>query len=413
MTKHVVGIRFKKGGRIYYFNPGELELHEADGVIVETARGMEFGEVALAPRDVPEEQVIAPLKDILRIATAEDHETHTRNSQLEQEAFSVCQEKINQHNLEMKLVDVEYTFNGSKITFFFTSEGRVDFRDLVKDLAFIFKTRIELRQIGVRDEAKMLGGLGSCGRSVCCKTFLEDFQPVSIKMAKEQKLSLSPTKISGLCGRLMCCLKYEQDAYESMRKLMPKVNKEVITVDGKGLVLDNNAITECTKVRVTLSDGTLDIREYHFSDIRKPGATPEEDSLLRKELQAQAQEKAREAKETSEEHFRFVTGAAPITPAPPQPEGAAPKNNAGDRPPRKQEPRRRSPKPNSKPDQNGGGKQPEAPRQPRQPQENGGNEKSENAKPRRNHRRGRRPPRKPGEGNTGNGNANNPPARES
>jgi len=172
--------------------------------------------------------------------------------------------------LDMKLVDVEYTFNGSKVTFFFTAEGRVDFRELVKDLAYVFKTRIELRQIGVRDEAKMLGGLGSCGRPVCCKTFLDDFQPVSIKMAKEQNLSLSPTKISGLCGRLMCCLKYEQDAYEQMRKVMPKVNKEIMTPDGRGIVLENNVITEKTKVRIALPDGTFDVREYHFSTVYKP-----------------------------------------------------------------------------------------------------------------------------------------------
>ena len=217
MTKRVIGVRFRKAGRMYYFDPGELTVLEGDGVVVETSRGVEYGDVVLSPREVPEEQIVAPLKEVMRIATAEDKEIHERNLQLEQEAFSICQEKITQHALDMKLVDVEYTFNASKITFFFTSEGRVDFRELVKDLAFVFKTRIELRQIGVRDEAKMLGGLGSCGLPVCCKTFLADFQPVSIKMAKEQKLSLSPTKISGLCGRLMCCLKYEQDAYDSMR----------------------------------------------------------------------------------------------------------------------------------------------------------------------------------------------------
>ncbi len=307
--KRIVGVRFKKGGRVYYFDPGDMEMQLDDGVIVETARGMEFGEVALIPQELPEEQLVAPLKDVLRIATEEDRLTHDHNQQMEQEAFTVCQQKIIEHSLDMKLVNVEYTFNASKITFFFTSDGRVDFRELVKDLAAIFKTRIELRQIGVRDEAKMLGGLGSCGRPVCCKAFLPDFQPVSIKMAKEQKLSLSPTKISGLCGRLMCCLKYEQDSYESMRKQMPKLNKEVITVDGKGIVLDNNVITERTKVRITLPDGTPDIREYHFSNIRKPNSPEEEASMLRELIDAA---KAQAAKaQPAEEVFRFVVGATP------------------------------------------------------------------------------------------------------
>ena len=306
MTKRVIGVRFRKAGRMYYFDPGEFEIAEGDGVIVETSRGMEYGDVVLSPHEVPEEQIVAPLKEVLRKATADDQETHERNMQMEREAFDICTEKIAQHGLDMKLVDVEYTFNGSKITFYFTAEGRIDFRELVKDLAFVFKTRIELRQIGVRDEAKMLGGLGSCGLPVCCKTFLEDFQPVSIKMAKEQKLSLSPTKISGLCGRLMCCLKYEQDAYESMRKLMPRANKEVITPDGRGVVLDNNVITEKTKVRIALPDGTFDVREYHYSIIRKPG-TPEEEEALRLELQESAKALARE-EAPEEEEFRFVTG---------------------------------------------------------------------------------------------------------
>jgi hypothetical protein len=212
----------------------------------------------------------------------------------------------------------------------------VDFRDLVKDLAYIFKTRIELRQIGVRDEAKMLGGLGSCGRPVCCNTFLSEFQPVSIRMAKEQKLSLSPTKISGLCGRLMCCLKYEQDAYESMRKLMPKVGRDVITADGKGTVLENNAITERTKVRITLQDGTPDVREYHFNDVRKPAA-PEEDAALQQELQRLAQERAVQTRH-EEEEFRFVTGAAPIpaeaVPAPQQESANTMQKRTGRRKPR-------------------------------------------------------------------------------
>ena len=306
MAKRVVGVRFKKAGRMYYFDPGDLQITESDGVIVETSRGIEYGEVVLSAHNVEEDELVAPLKEVVRIATEEDSETNERNLQLEEEAFTVCQEKIAEHALDMKLVDVEYTFNGSKITFFFTSEGRVDFRELVKDLAHVFKTRIELRQIGVRDEAKMLGGLGSCGLPICCKTFLEDFQPVSIKMAKEQNLSLSPTKISGLCGRLMCCLKYEQEAYENMRKLMPRINREVITADGRGTVLDNNVITEKSKVRVLLSDGTLDVREYHFTKLRKPGNTPEEDDAIRAELAAHQKARAEE-KRQEESRLRYLS----------------------------------------------------------------------------------------------------------
>lgn len=306
MAKRVVGVRFKKAGRMYYFDPGDLQITESDGVIVETSRGIEYGEVVLSAHNVEEDELVAPLKEVVRVATEEDSETNERNLQLEEEAFTVCQEKIAEHALDMKLVDVEYTFNGSKITFFFTSEGRVDFRELVKDLAHVFKTRIELRQIGVRDEAKMLGGLGSCGLPICCKTFLEDFQPVSIKMAKEQNLSLSPTKISGLCGRLMCCLKYEQEAYENMRRLMPRINREVITADGRGTVLDNNVITEKSKVRVLLSDGTLDVREYHFTKLRKPGNTPEEDDAIRAELAAHQKARAEE-KRQEESRLRYLS----------------------------------------------------------------------------------------------------------
>ncbi len=270
MTK-VIGVKFKTGGRIYYFDPADHSINPGDGVIVETARGMEFGDVAQGLTDVPESQVIAPLKPVVRVATESDWNMRRTNAAKEGDAFAVCQKKIEQHGLDMKLVDVEYSFNGSKVVFYFTADERVDFRELVKDLAGQFKTRIELRQIGVRDEAKMLGGLGSCGRPVCCKTFLDDFRPVSIKMAKEQNLSLSPTKISGLCGRLMCCLQYEQSGYEYMKKLMPRVNREVLTPDGPGLALENNAITEKTRVKVTMPDGSFDIREYHYTELAKPG----------------------------------------------------------------------------------------------------------------------------------------------
>lgn len=262
--KTVIGVKFKDAGKIYYFDPGDFDIKQGDGVIVETARGVEFADVAEGCHEVPEEQIVSPLKGIERIATAEDVRTRDQNRIKEQEAYHECVKKIAAHHLDMKLVDVEYAFNGSKIVFYFTAEGRIDFRELVKDLASVFRTRIELRQIGVRDEAKLLGGLGCCGRPVCCKSFLADFQPVSIKMAKEQNLSLSPTKISGLCGRLMCCLKYEQDTYERTRKLMPRVGKDVMAPDGRGQVLENNVITERTKVRVQLADGTLDIKEYDY-----------------------------------------------------------------------------------------------------------------------------------------------------
>ena len=267
----VVGVRFKNNGRVYYFDPGALHMQEGDGAIVETARGIEFGDVVQGNTEVPDEQVVQPLKVVLRIATEADRSMRDANAAKEGEAFEVCQKKIEQHKLDMKLVNVEYTFNGSKVIFYFTADERVDFRELVKDLAGHFKTRIELRQIGVRDEAKMLGGLGSCGRPVCCKTFLDDFRPVSIKMAKEQNLSLSPTKISGLCGRLMCCLQYEQAAYEEMKKLMPKTGREIQTPDGNGIAVENNAITEKTKVKLTLPDGTFDLRWYHYSELAKVG----------------------------------------------------------------------------------------------------------------------------------------------
>ncbi len=287
----VVGVRFKTSGRIYYFDPAGFAIAENDGVIVETARGTEFGEVAQLPHEVEDEQVVQPLKPILRVATAEDRRMREQNTAKEADAFAICENKIRHHKLDMKLVDVEYAFNGSKIIFYFTADERVDFRELVKDLAAQFRTRIELRQIGVRDEAKMLGGLGSCGRPVCCKTFLEDFRPVSIKMAKEQNLSLSPTKISGLCGRLMCCLQYEQAAYEEMKKKMPRTGKEIQTPDGVGIAVENNAITERTRVRLTMPDGTVELREYHYTQLAKPGEPLPENVAIppRRERSAESQ----------------------------------------------------------------------------------------------------------------------------
>ena len=230
----VVGVRFKKAGKIYYFSPDNIELVKGQCAIVETSRGIEYGEVVVGPKLVPEEDIVSPLKKVIRRATEEDAQKVRENKAKEKEAFDICGEKIEEHKLPMKLVDVEYTFDNSKVIFYFTADGRVDFRELVKDLASIFRTRIELRQIGVRDEAKMIGGLGPCGRPLCCKSFLGEFEPVSIKMAKEQNLSLNPTKISGICGRLMCCLKYEQSHYEEVREHMPRLNSEIITPRGRG-----------------------------------------------------------------------------------------------------------------------------------------------------------------------------------
>ena len=240
---NVVGIRFKEVGKIYYFDPDNTTLQKGEHVIVETTRGLECGEVAMANRQLPDDQVSFPLKKIIRKATDNDLKTVAENREKEKHAFEICEKKIKEHELKMKLVNVEYTFDGSKILFYFTADGRVDFRDLVKDLAYVFRTRIELRQIGVRDEAKMLGGIGICGRPFCCNSFLGEFQPVSIKMAKEQGMSLNPVKISGTCGRLMCCLKYEQDAYADLLKSTPKIGAIVSTPDGKGTVADVNLIT--------------------------------------------------------------------------------------------------------------------------------------------------------------------------
>lgn len=246
----VIGVRFKEVGKVYYFAPGEQKPSLGDMVIVETARGVECGTVALENKEVPEEELSSPLKPLIRIATPNDLMHLEENREREKKAFEICEQKIADNKLDMKLVNVEYTFDNSKILFYFTADGRVDFRALVKDLASVFRTRIELRQIGVRDEAKMLGGLGICGKPFCCSSFLGEFQPVSIKMAKEQGLSLSPVKISGTCGRLMCCLKYEQEAYSDLLKRTPKIGAIVNTPDGKGLVVENNLIAGTLKVKL-------------------------------------------------------------------------------------------------------------------------------------------------------------------
>ena len=246
----VIGVRFKDTGKVYYFDPVDTILQKGDKAIVETARGIECGDVAMENREVSEESIVQPLKKLIRKATEADLKKVEENKQKEKEAFVKCEKKIQDHKLDMKLVDVEYTFDNSKILFYFTADGRVDFRELVKDLASLFRTRIELRQIGVRDEAKMLGGIGICGRAFCCGTFLNGFQPVSIKMAKEQGLSLNPVKISGACGRLMCCLKYEQESYQDLLRNTPKVNALVYTSEGKGIVIEQNLLTQKLTVRL-------------------------------------------------------------------------------------------------------------------------------------------------------------------
>ena len=263
----VVGVRFKNVGKVYYFDPQGAQLAKNSRVIVETARGIECGEVAMTNREVPDETVVHPLKKVIRAATQEDLATLESNREKEKKASQICQQKIAEHQLDMKLVDVEYTFDNNKILFYFTADGRIDFRDLVKDLAAVFRTRIELRQIGVRDEAKMLGGLGICGNPFCCSTFLGEFQPVSIRMAKEQGLSLNPTKISGTCGRLMCCLKYEQEAYEDLIRTTPRVGALVGTPDGKGMVTEVSLLTGMLKVRLEKNDDNS-INVYHKDDIK-------------------------------------------------------------------------------------------------------------------------------------------------
>ena len=250
----VVGVRFKKAGKIYYFDPDHLDIQKEDNVIVETARGIEFGHVVIGKREVPEEEIVSPLKKVLRIATSEDVQSHQDNKEKNCDTFKICEEKIKAHGLDMKLIDVEYTFDNNKVVFYFTADGRIDFRELVKDLASVFKTRIELRQIGVRDEAKMVNGIGPCGVGLCCANWLGDFAPVSIKMAKDQNLSLNPTKISGICGRLMCCLKYEHDTYLALRKGMPNRGDRVLTEEGPAVVFDTNILLEAVKVRHIVKD---------------------------------------------------------------------------------------------------------------------------------------------------------------
>lgn len=350
----VVGVRFRNVGKIYYFNPKNYKVKVGNHVIVETARGVEYGRVVLEPRSVKEDEVVHPLKEVLRVATKEDEDHEAENRRKEKEAFKICKKKIREHGLEMKLIDAEYTFDNNKVLFYFTADGRIDFRQLVKDLASVFKTRIELRQIGVRDETKILGGIGICGRTLCCHTYLSEFAPVSIKMAKEQNLSLNPTKISGLCDRLMCCLKYEQDHYEQTRKRMPRVGREIITPDGLGVINAINVLEETVRVRIAVGD-SFELREYKIDDCQRPGQDerkprPEEDATA---------EDAQQAAENAED------GAAETAePNPPKKQEQRPPR--GERPERAPRPER-GPKPERGPRPERGERPPRPERGPRPP----------------------------------------------
>jgi cell fate regulator YaaT (PSP1 superfamily) len=286
---NVIGVRFRRAGKVYFFDPAGYDIKQGDNVIVETARGIEYGSVVLGPRDVEDDKIIQPLKPVIRQATPEDDAIEKRNKEKEKEAFQICLEKIKKHGLEMKLIDSEYTFDNNKVLFYFTADGRIDFRELVKDLASVFKTRIELRQIGVRDETKIVGGIGICGRQLCCNMHLSEFAPVSIKMAKEQNLSLNPTKISGVCGRLMCCLKNEEEAYEELNSKLPNVGDFVTTKENlKGEVQSVSVLKQLVKVIVTVENDEKEVREYKVDDLRfklkkrkDKVTTPIEDEELR------------------------------------------------------------------------------------------------------------------------------------
>lgn len=277
----VIGVRFRRAGKVYYFDPAHYEIKKGDHVIVETARGVEYGTVVLPPRRIENNKVIQPLKQVIRVATEEDDRTEQKNREKEKKAYQICQEKIKKHGLDMKLIDTEYTFDNNKVLFYFTADGRVDFRELVKDLAAVFKTRIELRQIGVRDETKILGGIGICGRPLCCATYLSEFIPVSIKMAKEQNLSLNPTKISGVCGRLMCCLKNEEEAYEELNSKLPNIGDFVTTPDGlNGEVQSVSVLKQLVKVVVTTEKDEKEVQEFKAEELKfKPRRRKEKVSV--------------------------------------------------------------------------------------------------------------------------------------
>lgn len=283
MTR-VIGVRFRPAGKIYYFAPGKFHIRQGDKVIVETARGIEFGTVVTGPKEVKDKEVMQPLKSVIRIATEEDKRAEEKNREKEKEAFEICLEKIRKHNLDMKLINAEYTFDNNKVLFYFTADGRIDFRELVKDLAAVFRTRIELRQIGVRDETKIRGGIGICGRPLCCHTYLSEFAPVSIKMAKEQNLSLNPTKISGVCGRLMCCLTNEEETYEELNSRLPAIGDTVTTNEGlKGEVQSVSVLRQLVKVVVTLENDEKEIREYKVDELKFRPRKRKNDVRLSKE----------------------------------------------------------------------------------------------------------------------------------
>lgn len=284
---NVIGVRFRRAGKIYYFDPAGYEIESGQNVIVETARGIEYGSVVLGSRHIKEEEIVSPLKSVIRVATDEDNDVSKENKEKAKDAFDICLEKIDKHGLEMKLIDCEYTFDNNKLLFYFTADGRIDFRELVKDLASVFKTRIELRQIGVRDETKVIGGIGICGRNLCCNSYLSEFSPVSIKMAKEQHLSLNPSKISGVCGRLMCCLRNEQDAYEELNKSLPNIGDFVRTLDGnKGEVKAVNVLKQTVKIVITDENDDKDIVIYKVSELRSKPKHKKERVDLDEELKA-------------------------------------------------------------------------------------------------------------------------------
>ena len=382
----VIGVRFKKVGKVYYFDPGALELKKGAAVIVETSRGVECGEVAMERQDVPEERVVKPLKRVLRAATAADQQVVEQNEKFERDAFKVCEERIARHGLEMKLVSVEYTFDRAKIIFYFSAEGRVDFRDLVKDLAQVFRTRIELRQIGVRDEAKMIGGLGICGCPLCCTTFMDDFQPVSINMAKEQGLSLNPTKISGTCGRLMCCLKFESDTYQQLLKTTPPPMSLVETPNGRGTVMDANLLKGTCRVRLMNGpDGppvTISCEECRVLRYGKDKGEPLPPEAARP---AQSQQNNRPAR-----NDRPAQGDGQQPPAGER-RNDRPRN---DRP--RQAPRPPKPEQKPRPADVPQAPKPQQPPQPR-PEDPAGETGEQKKRRRRSHRGGRGRTRKPGE----------------
>lgn len=374
----VVGVRFKKAGKIYYFDPDSKLVKKDDDVIVETARGIEFGSAVVGPKLINEEEVIQPLKKVLRVATKDDVEKNARNKRNEQKAFVTCMEKIEDHKLDMKLVDVEYTFDNNKVIFYFTAEGRVDFRELVKDLASIFKTRIELRQIGVRDEAKMIGGLGPCGRPLCCSSFLGDFAPVSIKMAKEQSLSLNPTKISGICSRLMCCLNYEKDLYEENLDRLPKVGDRVETPNGIGDVIRINPLLSKVKVRIKrrADRGDIDeIEDFNEEDVTK--LKKGDKGYDRTESAAKTDIKANQEKKAQARKDRYRKGKQSKD-SPDKQDQTQKQDSRGSQP--KQQKRKRQPKQQNQPKQQEQQKQQNQPKQQGQEKKDGQERKNRPSK---------------------------------